>query len=96
MSSWFAGAGLRRPATRYGCSTSTTLTPASSAASFAATRSGDSDAAARAVPEHERRRGLVDQMDVRPRGAERSLQLEDEPSLAASRAAAEPDSTLAE
>jgi hypothetical protein len=36
------------------------------------------------VPEDERGRGLVDQMEVRPRGADRSLQLEDEPSLAAS------------
>jgi hypothetical protein len=41
--------------------------------------------AARTVSEHERRRRLVDLMDVRPRGTERSLQLEDEPSLATHR-----------
>ena len=40
------------------------------------------DSAARSVPEDERRRGLVDQVEVRPRRADRSLQLEDEPSLA--------------
>jgi hypothetical protein len=37
------------------------------------------------VSEHERRRRLFDLMDVRPRGTERSLQLEDEPSLATNR-----------
>ena len=39
-SSWRAGAGLRRPATRYGCSTSATVCPAEFAASAAATMSG--------------------------------------------------------
>ncbi len=40
VSSWCAGAWLRRPATRYGCSTSATLTRSARAASVAATRSG--------------------------------------------------------
>ena len=47
------------------------------------------DSAACSVPEDERRRGLVDQMEVRPRRADRSLQLEDEPSLAVGTATAE-------
>jgi hypothetical protein len=34
------------------------------------------------VPKHERSRGPVDRMEVRPRGADRSLQLENEASLA--------------
>ena len=41
-SSWAAGAGERRPATRYGCSTSATVRPVSSATSRAVTRSGAS------------------------------------------------------
>jgi hypothetical protein len=46
---------------------------------------GRADAAARPVTEHERGRGPVDRMEVRPRGADRSLQLEDETSLAGGR-----------
>ena len=41
-SSCFAGAGERRPATRYGCSTRATVRPSASAASRAVTRSRDS------------------------------------------------------
>ena len=68
-SSWCAGAGVRRPATRYGCSTSATATLRGERRVGRGDQVGRADAAARAVPEHDGAARLGGGVDVGARDA---------------------------
>ena len=68
VSSWLAGAGARRPATRYGCSTSATCTPGRLRRARRRDQVGRAEAAARAVAEQQRRPALGRAVQFGPRG----------------------------
>ena len=75
-SSCAAGAGERRPATRYGCSTSATEKPGRRGRARRGNEIRRVDAAARAVTEDERAAGTFGQPQMRARGAVRCCDFE--------------------